>query len=181
MNTEVINLTEEKMIKTLDNLEHRFVTVRAGRANPSSLDGITADYYGSPTPLKQLATISVPEARQLLIKPFDRSCLSAIEKAIFESNLGYTPNNDGETIRIIIPVLTEERRKELTKQVKAMAEDAKVSIRNIRHDSLEDIEKEEISEDEQKSLQNRVQDLVNKYNKLIDEKTKEKENELMTV
>lgn len=181
MNTEVINLTEEKMNKTLDNLEHRFVTVRAGRANPSSLDGIAADYYGSPTPLKQLATISVPEARQLLIKPFDRSCLGAIEKAIFESNLGYTPNNDGETIRIIIPVLTEERRKELTKQVRAMAEDAKVSIRNIRHDANEDIEKEEISEDEQKNLQNRVQDLVNKYNKLIDEKTKEKENELMTV
>lgn len=181
MNTEVINLTEEKMNKTLDNLEHRFVTVRAGRANPSSLDGITADYYGSPTPLKQLATISVPEARQLLIKPFDRSCLGAIEKAIFESNLGYTPNNDGETIRIIIPVLTEERRKELTKQVRAMAEDAKVSIRNIRHDANEDIEKEEISDDEQKNLQNRVQDLVNKYNKLIDEKTKEKENELMTV
>ena len=181
MNTEVINLTEEKMNKTLDNLEHRFVTVRAGRANPSSLDGITADYYGSPTPLKQLATISVPEARQLLIKPFDRSCLGAIEKAIFESNLGYTPNNDGETIRIIIPVLTEERRKELTKQVRAMAEDAKVSIRNIRNDANEDIEKEEISEDEQKNLQNRVQDLVNKYNKLIDEKTKEKENELMTV
>ena len=181
MNTEVINLTEEKMKKTLDNLEHRFVTVRAGRANPSSLDGITADYYGSPTPLKQLATISVPEARQLLIKPFDRSCLGAIEKAIFESNLGYTPNNDGETIRIIIPILTEERRKELTKQVRAMAEDAKVSIRNIRHDANEDIEKEEISEDEQKNLQNRVQDLVNKYNKLIDEKTKEKENELMTV
>ena len=181
MNTEVINLTEEKMNKTLDNLEHRFVTVRAGRANPSSLDGITADYYGSPTPLKQLATISVPEARQLLIKPFDRSCLGAIEKAIFESNLGYTPNNDGETIRIIIPVLTEERRKELTKQVRAMAEDAKVSIRNIRHDANEDIEKEEISEDEQKNLQNRVQDLVNKYNKLIDEKTKEKENELTTV
>ena len=169
------------MKKTLDNLEQRFVTVRAGRANPSSLDGITADYYGSPTPLKQLATISVPEARQLLIKPFDRSCLGAIEKAIFESNLGYTPNNDGETIRIIIPVLTEERRKELTKQVRAMAEDAKVSIRNIRHDANEDIEKEEISEDEQKNLQNRVQDLVNKYNKLIDEKTKEKENELMTV
>ena len=181
MNTEVINLTEEKMNKTLDNLEHRFVTVRAGRANPSSLDGITADYYGSPTPLKQLATISVPEARQLLIKPFDRSCLGAIEKAIFESNLGYTPNNYGETIRIIIPVLTEERRKELTKQVRAMAEDAKVSIRNIRHDANEDIEKEEISEDEQKNLQNLVQDLVNKYNKLIDEKTKEKENELMTV
>lgn len=181
MNTDVIQLTEEKMNKTLENLDHRFATVRAGRANPSSLDGITADYYGSPTPLKQLATISVPEARQLLIKPFDRSCLGAIEKAIFESNLGYTPNNDGETIRIIIPVLTEDRRKELTKQVRAMAEDAKVSVRNIRHDANEEIEKTEISEDEQKNLQNQVQELVNKYNKLIDEKTKEKENELMTV
>lgn len=181
MNTDVINLTEEKMIKTLESLEGRFATVRAGRANPSSLDGICADYYGVSTPLKQLATISVPEARQLLIKPFDRGCLGAIEKAIFESNLGYTPNNDGETIRIIIPVLTEERRKELTKQVKAMAEDAKVSVRNIRRDANEEIEKQEISEDEQKNLQNQVQDLVNKYNKLIEDKLKEKENELMTV
>ena len=181
MNTDVIKLTEEKMNKTLESLDSRFATVRAGRANPSSLDGINVDYYGSQTPLKQLATISVPEARQLLIKPLDRSCLGAIEKAIFESNQGYTPNNDGETIRIIIPVLTEDRRKELTKQVRAMAEDAKVSVRNIRHDANEEIEKDEISEDEQKSLQNQVQDLVNKYNKLIDEKTKEKENELMTV
>ena len=181
MNNSVIKLTEEKMNKTMDNLDSRFMTVRAGRANPSSLDGISVSYYGSLTPLKQLATISVPEARQLLIKPFDRSCLGAIEKAIFESNLGYTPNNDGETIRIIIPVLTEERRKDLTKQVRAMAEEAKVSIRNIRHDSNEAIEKEEISEDEQKTLQNQVQEFVNKYNKIIDEKTKEKENELMTV
>lgn len=181
MNTDVIKLTEEKMNKTLENLDHRFSTVRAGRANPSSLDGITVDYYGSKAPLKQVATISVPEARQLLIKPYDRSSLGAIEKAIFESNLGYTPNNDGESIRIIIPVLTEERRKELTKQVKAMAEDGKVSIRNIRHESLEDIEKEEASDDEKKSLENKVQDLVNKFNKLIEEKLKEKETELMTV
>lgn len=181
MNTDIINLTEERMNKALENLDHRFSTVRAGRANPSSLDGINVDYYGSSTPLKQLATISVPEARQLLIKPFDRSCLAAIEKAIFESNLGYTPNNDGETIRIIIPVLTEDRRKELTKQVKAMAEEGKVSIRNIRRDSLEDVEKQEISEDEKKHLENQIQDVVNKYNKMIDEKTKEKENELMEV
>ena len=181
MNTDVIKLTQDKMDKTMESLEGRFATVRAGRANPSSLDGISVDYYGSQTPLKQLATISVPEARQLLIKPFDRSCLAAIEKAIFESNLGYTPNNDGETIRIIIPVLTEDRRKELTKQVRAMAEDAKVSIRNIRRDANEEIDNLEISEDEQKSLQNQIQDLVNKYNKLIDDKTKEKESELMTV
>lgn len=181
MDVDIIKDTEEKMKKTLENLDYRFKTVRAGRANPSSLDGITVEYYGSPTPLKQLATISVPEARQLLIKPFDRSCLSSIEKAIFESNLGYTPNNDGETIRIIIPVLTEDRRKELTKQVKAMAEDAKVSIRNIRHDANNEIEKEELSEDEEKQKQNRVQDLVNEYNKQIDDLTKIKEEELMTV
>lgn len=181
MDTNIIELTKTNMDKAMESLEKRFSTVRAGRANPSSLDGIHVDYYGSQTPLKQLATISVPEARQLLIKPFDRGCLGAIEKAIFESNLGYTPNNDGETIRIIIPMLTEERRVELTKQVKAMAEEAKVSIRNIRHDSNEQIEKQEISEDEQKNLQNRVQDLVNQYNKLVEEKMKEKEQELMTV
>ena len=162
-------------------MENRFATVRSGSANPSSLDGITVEYYGTPTPLKQLATISVPEARQLLIKPFDRGCLAGIEKAIFESNLGYTPNNDGETIRIIIPVLTEDRRKELVKQVKAMGEEGKIAIRNIRHDGIEEIDKMEVSEDEQKSLTNQVQDLVNKYNKLIDEKAKEKEEELMTV
>lgn len=178
---EIIELTKLNMDKALESLDKRFNTVRAGRANPSSLDGIYVDYYGSQTPLKQLATISVPEARQLLIKPFDRGCLGAIEKAIFESNLGYTPNNDGETIRIIIPMLTEERRIELTKQIKAMAEDAKVSIRNIRHDSNSDIEKLEISEDEQKNLQNKVQDLVNQYNKLVEDKMKEKEQELMTV
>ena len=181
MDINVINETKEKMDKTLESLDNRFTTVRAGRANPSSLDGVMAEYYGVPTPLKQLATISVPEARCLQIKPFDKSCLGAIEKAIFESNLGYTPNNDGETIRIIIPVLTEDRRKELVKQVRSMEEDAKVSIRNIRHDSLESIEKSELPEDEEKNLSNQVQDLVNKYNKLIEEKTKEKEEELMTV
>lgn len=178
---DVINLTQGKMEKTIESLEGRFTTVRTGRANPSSLDGISIDYYGSQTPLKQLATISVPEARQLLIKPFDKSCLSLIEKAIFESNLGYTPNNDGETIRINIPILTEERRKELTKQVRAMAEDAKVSIRNIRKDSNETIEKSDSSEDEQKRLTTLVQDLVNKFNKIIDDRTKEKEEDLMTV
>ncbi len=181
MDTNIINETKEKMDKSLENLDSRFSTVRAGRANPSSLDGVMAECYGVPTPLKQLATISVPEARCLQIKPFDKSCLSAIEKAIFESNLGYTPNNDGETIRIIIPVLTEDRRKELVKQVRAMEEDGKVAIRNIRHDALASIEKLEVSEDEEKNLSNQVQDLVNKYNKLIEEKTKVKEEELMTV
>ena len=181
MDIEILNKAEEKMIKTLENLDSRFNTVRAGRANPSSLDGVMVEYYGVPTPLKQLATVSVPEGRQLAIKPFDRGCLGAIEKAIFEANLGYTPNNDGETIRIIIPPLTEDRRKELVKQIKAMEEDAKVSVRNIRRDANDEIGKSEMSEDEQKNGENKVQDLVNKYNKLIEEKTKEKEEDLMTV
>ena len=181
MDTNIIELTKEKMEKSLENLDSRFATVRAGRANPSSLDGVMVSYYGVPTPLKQIATITVPEARCLAIKPYDRSSLAAIEKAIFESNLGYTPNNDGETIRINIPPLTEDRRRELVKQVKAMGEDGKVAVRNIRHDAMEAIEKDELSEDEKKNLSNQVQDLVNKYNKLIDDKAKEKEEELMTV
>jgi len=181
MDNDILKITEEKMEKTLESLDGRFNTVRTGRANPSSLDGVMVSYYGTPTPLKQLATITVPEARCLAIKPFDRNCLGDIEKAIFESNLGYTPNNDGETIRIIIPPLTEDRRKDLVKQVRSMEEDGKVSIRNIRRDSIDEIEKSEISEDEQKNLTNRVQDLVNKYNKLIEDKTKLKEEELMTV
>lgn len=181
MDNEFINEIETKMKGTLTNLEKRFTTVRAGRANPSSLDGVMVDYYGSMTPLKSLATISVPEATQLLIKPFDRGCLSDIEKAINSANLGFNPSNDGETIRIVIPALTEERRRELTKQVKAMAEEAKVSIRNIRHEANEKIEKMELPEDEEKGMMKNVQDLVNEYNKDIDNIYKDKEKELMTV
>ncbi len=176
----ILDVTE-KMDKTLENLEKRFTTVRAGRANPSSLDGIVVEYYGVMTPLKQLANITVPEARQLLIKPFDKGCLGAIERAILTSNLGYNPGNDGETIRIVIPELTEERRRELAKQVKSIAEDAKVSIRNIRHDGIEDIKKLELPEDEEKGMEKDIQDLVNDYNKKIENKLKEKEQELLTV
>ena len=164
----------EKMEKALQNLEKRFATVRAGRANPSSLDGVMVEYYGSMTPLKQLATISVPEARQLLIKPFDRGSLKNIEKAILTSNLGYNPGNDGETIRIIIPELTEERRKELVKQVKAISEEGKVAIRNIRREAMDDIEKLELSEDEEKGIEKDIQDIVNEYNKKVEAKLKEK-------
>ena len=181
MNETIISLAKEKMNKTIESYEQRLRTVRAGRANPSSLDGIVVSYYGSMTPLKQLATISVPEATQLLIKPFDKGCLKDIEKAIFESNLGYTPNNDGESIRIVIPALTEERRKELTKQVKAMAEDAKVSIRNARHDGLDEAKKQELPEDLEKQVEKDIQDLVNEYKKKIEEILKEKEQELLTV
>lgn len=177
----MINNLEQKMKKSIESYENRLKTVRAGRANPSSLDGVVVSYYGTPTPLKQLATISVPEATQLLIKPFDKGCLKDIEKAIFDSDLGYTPNNDGETIRIVIPALTEERRKELTKQVKKMAEDAKISIRNIRHDGIEEAKKMEAPEDEVKGAEDRIQDLVNEYNKKIDKILKEKEQELLTV
>ena len=182
MDSEMIILElNEKMDKAISTLEKRFTTVRAGRANPSSLDGIMVEYYGSMTPLKQLATISVPEARQLLIKPYDKGCLKDIEKAILASNLGYNPGNDGETIRIIIPELTEERRRELVKQVKALAEEAKVAIRNIRREGLEDVSKLEVSEDEEKGLEKDIQDIVNEYNKKVEAKLKEKEEELLTV
>lgn len=182
MDSDMIILElNEKMDKAIANLEKRFATVRAGRANPSSLDGIVVEYYGSMTPLKQLATISVPEARQLLIKPFDRGCLKDIEKAILASNLGYNPGNDGETIRIIIPELTEERRRELVKQVKAISEETKVAIRNIRREGIEAVSKLEVSEDEEKGLEKDIQDIVNEYNKKVDSILKEKEQELLTV
>ncbi len=182
MDTETLILEVDELLdKALESLEKRFTTVRAGRANPSSLDGVNVEYYGSMTPLKQLATISVPEARQLLIKPFDKSSLAEIEKAILASNLGYTPNNDGETIRIVIPELTEERRRELAKQVKALAEEAKVSVRNIRREAMDDLEKLELPEDEEKGMEKEIQDMVNDYNKKIEAKLKEKENELLTV
>ncbi len=180
-NDMIILEVTEKFDKAIENLEKKFTTVRAGRANPSSLDGVMVEYYGNMTPLKQLATISVPEARQLLIKPFDKSALANIEKAILASNLGYTPGNDGETIRIVIPELTEERRRELAKQVKAISEEAKVAVRNIRHDGMEDIKKLELPEDVQKGMENDIQDLVNEYNKKIDNLLKEKEEELLTV
>ena len=182
MNSDDILLDiTDKFDKTIENLGKKFATVRAGRANPSSLDGVMVEYYGTMTPLKQLATVSVPEARQLLIKPFDKGALANIEKAILASNLGYTPGNDGETIRIVIPELTEERRRELAKQVKAISEEAKVSVRNIRHDGLEDVKKLELPEDEEKGLEKEIQDLVNDYNKKIEELLKEKEEELLTV
>lgn len=181
MEEEILIELESKMEKAIESLEGRFKTVRTGRANPSSLDPVMVNYYGSMTPLRQLANVSVPEARQLLIKPFDRSCLAAIEKGIYEANLGYTPNNDGESIRIVIPPLTEERRRELVKQVKAISEEGKVSIRNIRRDGLDMVKKAELSEDVKKNLENEIQDLVNEYNKKIDEITKDKETDLMSV
>ena len=180
METILLN-TEEKMQSTISSLEMKFTNVRAGRANPSMLDGITVDYYGVQTPLKQLANISIPEARQLMIKPFDRSRLNTIEKAIFEANIGITPNNNGECIFLVIPPLTEERRKELVKQVKNLAEEAKIALRNIRQDANTSIKNLKLPEDVEKEGNEDVQELINKYNKIIDEKLKEKEQDLMTI
>lgn len=181
MEEEILLEVEDNCEKAVLNLAERFKTVRTGRANPSSLDKVMVNYYGAPTPLRQLANVTVPEARQLLIKPFDKSCLSAIEKGIYEADLGYTPNNDGESIRIIIPDLTEDRRRELVKQVKAMMEDAKVSIRNARRDGLDLVKKNEFPEDVSKKLEDDIQEIVNKYNKKAEDELAVKEQDLMSV
>ena len=173
--------TEMKMESSIESMEKRLSNIRAGRANPAILDGVMVSYYGADTPLKQLATISIPEARQLMIKPFDRSSLGAIEKGIYEANIGLTPNNNGEVIILNIPVLTEETRRDYVKQAKGIAEDCKIALRNIRQDANNDIKKLEVTEDEVKSGQEEVQELINKYNKIVDEKFKVKEQELMTV
>jgi len=178
---DILFETEEKMNNTISNLEKRLLNIRAGRANPAILDNVNVSYYGVDTPLKQLATISIPEARQLSIKPFDRSTISLIEKAIYEANIGLTPNNNGEIIILNIPALTEETRREYVKQSKGVAEEAKIALRNIRQDANNDIKKLEKTEDEVKGLQDEIQELINKYNKIVDEKAKEKEKELMTV
>ena len=178
---DILSKTEEKMMLSIETLESRFANVRAGRANPGMLDGIMVEYYGVPTPLKSLANISVPEARQLSIKPFDKSCLGDIEKAIFEANIGVTPNNNGEVVFIVIPELTEDRRRELVKQVKAISEEGKIALRNIRQDANKQIEALELPEDEEKKGNEKVQELINEYNKIIDEKFKEKEKDLMTL
>lgn len=177
----IIKEAEMKMVHALENMEKRFSTIRAGRANASILDKVMVSYYGVDTPLKSLANISIPEARQLCIKPFDRSILSMIEKAIYEANIGLTPNNNGEVIILNIPALTEDTRREYVKQVKQMAEDAKIHLRTIRQDANTDIKKLEIPEDSKKDGMEEVQNLIQKYNKQVDEKCKQKEEELMRV
>ena len=179
---DILMNTELEMEKSIEALEKRFNNIRAGRANPAILDSVMVNYYGAATPLKQLATISVPEARSLHIKPFDRSSLSAIEKGIYEANIGLTPNNNGEIIILNIPALTEDTRRNYVKQVKEMGEDCKVALRNARADAMSSIKKsEELTEDQKKSSEEDIQELINKYNKIVDEKIKEKEDELMSV
>ena len=178
---EILLNAEEKMESSILNMEKRFVNVRAGRANPAILDDVKVNYYGNLTPLKQLSTISVPEARQLQIKPFDKGSLSDIEKAIYEANIGLTPNNNGEVIILNIPALTEDTRREYVKQVKAIAEDCHIALRNIRQDANNEIKKLEITDDDKKYGNDQIQELINKYNKIVDEKLKIKETELMSV
>ena len=178
----ILNETESKMQKAVENMTKRFTNVRAGRANPAILDGVMVNYYGTPTPLKTLATISIPEARQLMIKPFDKSCLSDIEKGIYEANIGLTPNDNGECIILNIPALTEETRREYVKEVKQMAEEGKINLRNIRQDANNEIRKDEdFTVDEKENLMESIQELIGRYNKEIDRLEKEKEQELMTV
>ena len=173
--------TEQKMQKAIENLEGRLVTIRAGRANPAILSKVMVSYYGTPTPIQSVANITVPDAKQLMVKPFDRSCLKDIEKAINEANLGIAPINNGEVIILPMPELTEERRREYVKHAKALCEDAKVALRNIRQDANNEIKKMELPEDEEKLELEDVQELIQKYNKIVDEKGKEKEKELMEI
>ncbi len=170
-----------KFDKVISSLDERLVQIRAGRANPSMLNGIMVSYYGVPTPIQSLANITVPEAKQLFIKPFDRSVLKDLERAINEANLGIAPTNNGEMIILTVPDLNEERRKLYVKQAKEIAEEAKIALRNVRQDEIADAKKLELSEDEEKRELDRIQEEVNKYNKLIDEKLKAKEAELMQV
>lgn len=176
---------EDKMTKTLENLESEYTSIRAGRANPNILNKIKVEYYGVPTPMQQLANITVPEARTLMIAPWEPSLVKAIEKAILNSDLGITPNNDGKNIILNFPELTEDRRKELVKDIKKKGEQAKVAIRNIRRDANDGFKKQlkanEISEDEQKDNEDKIQKLTDKYVGLIDKAVKAKSNEIMTV
>ena len=181
---ERIEKYESKMNKTLESLEKEFVTIRAGRANPHILDKLTVDYYGTPTPLQQVANITVPEARMIQIQPWESSLIKAISKAILASDLGLNPNTDGKLIRLILPELTEERRKELVKDVKKKGEAAKVAVRNIRrdaNDAIKKLAKQDVSEDEIKELEDTVQKLTDKFGKKIDKAVEEKSKEILTV
>lgn len=176
---------EEKMEKSLNSLNEEFASIRAGRANPHILDKLRVDYYGQPTPIQQVANITVPEARSILIQPWESSLIKEIEKAIMNSDLGVMPNNDGKAVRINFPEMTEDRRKELVKDVKKKGENAKVAVRNVRRDANDAFKKQnkasEISDDEQKDLENKVQKLTDKYIGEIEKAVELKSKEIMTV
>ncbi len=182
---ERIKKAEEKMNKSVDRLQNEFAAIRAGRANPAVLDKAMVDYYGVPTPINQMAAVSVSESRILLIQPWDVSTLKAIEKAIMTSDIGITPTNDGKVIRLVFPQPTEEKRKELCKEIKKYGEETKVAVRSVRRDAIEDIKKMkkegEITEDDQKDLENEAQKLTDKFCKNIDSLVAEKEKEIMSI
>ena len=182
---DILKPFEDKMNKTVDVVVSDFASVRAGRANASVLDKITVDYYGTPSPIQQVASVSSPDPRSLMIQPWDKSLLKAIEKAIQTSDLGINPQNDGQVIRLAFPQLTEERRKELTKQVRKYAEDGKVAVRNIRRDAMDKLKaaekKNELTEDDRKLGEKDLQDLTDKFCKKLDELCEKKEKELMAV
>ena len=182
---EVIKKCEEKMTKTCENLDGEFSNIRAGRANPNLLNRIMVEYYGTPTPMQQVGNISVPEPRIIQINPWEKSLLKAIEKAILASDLGITPTNDGTSIRLVFPELTEERRKELVKDIKKKGEAAKVAVRNVRRDANDTLEKMEkstdITEDERKEGEEKIQKMTDKYVAKIDKSVENKSKEIMTV
>ena len=181
---ETIKPYAEKMAKTCEHLNAEFTTIRAGRANPHVLDKIAVDYYGTMTPLQQVGNITVPEARMIQIAPWEKSLIKAIEKAIMASDIGITPSNDGTVIRLVFPELTEERRKEIVKDVRKKGEDAKVAVRNVRrdgNDALKKLAKTEISEDEIKSMEEELQKLTDKYVKEISDMVEDKSKEVLTV
>lgn len=181
---DIFNEAEKKMKKSIATLKKELSSLRAGRANPKILEDVTVDYYGMETPLNQLANVSAPEPRLLVIQPYDKNSIENIEKAIHKSDLGLTPNNDGEVVRLTIPELTEERRNELMKLVRQKAEDTRVAIRNVRRDANDELKKREkdsdISEDESKRGQDEVQKLTDKYIEKVDEAVKAKEDEIMS-
>ena len=182
---ENIKDIEGRMQKSVDNLKEEYVTIRAGGANPHILDRLRVDYYGTPTPIQQVANVSVPEARMIQIQPWEASLIKDIEKAILVSDLGLTPNNDGKTIRLVFPELTEDRRKELAKDIKKKGDNAKVAIRNIRRDANDAIKKEnkagDISDDEAKNSEDEIQKITDKYIAMIDSAIDDKTKEILTV
>ena len=185
MINDIISSNEQRLNKSIDALKREFGSLRAGRATPSLLDKVMVDYYGTPTPVNQVAKVSVPEARMIMIQPWEKTMLHEIEKAIMKSELGLSPNSDGTAIRLSIPQLTQERRKELVKTVSKKAEEAKVAIRNIRRDANEHIKKlekdKEITEDESKKGQEKIQKIVDSFIKTVDTLKEAKEKEIMEV
>ena len=181
---EVFQAAEHKMDKTVQVLTHEYASIRAGRANPNVLNKIMVDYYGTPTPIQQVANVSVPEARMIQIQPWESSLIKGIEKAILTSDLGLNPSNDGKIVRLVLPELTEERRKDLVKDVKKKGEAAKVAVRNIRrdaNDAFKKLTKQDVSEDEVKDLEDAVQKLTDKFIKKIDAAVEVKSKEILTV